>query len=490
MAKAGNSCCRHGPGYASPLDAMKNGPREKLLYIIAVQPDLKHSDGDYLATVDVDPTSSTYSQVIHRTYTKAKGNELHHSGWNTCSSCYEVKDQDVVIPKRDKLVCPALNSNRVYVFDMSQDERKPVLYRVIDSTVLNEHNVSAPHTTHCMYDGTVLISTMGDRDDNAKGDFIQFDNQFNCLGTWARGDKQPDCGYDFWYQPHFDVLVASEWGAPKLFKRGFKMSDIENPKEYGRTLNFYRLSDHKLFQTIDLGTDGITPLEVRFLHDPLKAIGFVGCALNSNLYCFYRPNENDEQFVCEKVVDIPNKKLSVDGVETEIGGMMADILLSLDDKWLYMNNWLHGDVRQYDISNPKKPILKGQLFLGGVANRKPNVRIVDDKELDYEPKPVFMKGRQLEGAPQMLQLSLDGKRLYASSSLYSPWDRQFYPDMVAKGGHVVLIDVDTEEGGLTLNPDFFVDFGAEPNGPALPHEIRYPGGDCTSEVWLAQTANK
>lgn len=89
-----------------------------------------------------------------------------------------------------------------------------------------------------------------------------------------------------------------------------------------------------------------------------------------------------------------------------------------------MNNWLHGDVRQYDISDPLKPVLKGQLFLGGVANREPNVRIVEDLELDYEPKPVFKNGRRLEGAPQMLQLSLDGKRLYVSSSLYSPWDRQ------------------------------------------------------------------
>lgn len=103
---------------------------------------------------------------------------------------------------------------------------------------------------------------------------------------------------------------------------------------------------------------------------------------------------------------------------------MADILISLDDKYLYMNNWLHGDVRQYDISDPLHPKLKGQLYLGGVANRKPNVRIIEDKELDYEPKPVFKNGRRLEGAPQMLQLSLDGKRLYVSSSLYSPWDRQ------------------------------------------------------------------
>lgn len=44
--------------------------------------------------------------------------------------------------------------------------------------------------------------------------------------------------------------------------------------------------------------------------------------------------------------------------------------------------------------------------------------------------------------------------------------------MVEKGGYVVMIDVDSETGGLTLNPDFFIDFGAEPNGAMLPHEIR------------------
>ena len=30
----------------------------------------------------------------------------------------------------------------------------------------------------------------------------------------------------------------------------------------------------------------------------------------------------------------------------------------------------------------------------------------------------------------MIQLSLDGKRLYVTTSLYSAWDRQFYPDLV------------------------------------------------------------
>ena len=50
---------------------------------------------------------------------------------------------------------------------------------------------------------------------------------------------------------------------------------------------------------------------------------------------------------------------------------------------------------------------------------------------------------------------------------------------------LLQIDVDHDKGGLTLNENLVVDFGAEPDGPALAHEIRYPGGDCTSDIYLA-----
>ena len=53
-----------GPGYKSPLDAMRNGPREKLVYIPCIQPLAQETHRqDYLATVDVDPGSPTYSKV-------------------------------------------------------------------------------------------------------------------------------------------------------------------------------------------------------------------------------------------------------------------------------------------------------------------------------------------------------------------------------------------------------------------------------------------
>ena len=82
----------------------------------------------------------------------------------------------------------------------------------------------------------------------------------------------------------------------------------------------------------------------------------------------------------------------------------------------------------------------------------------------------------------MIQLSLDGKRLYVTNSLLSVWDKQFYPDVIEKGSHMLQIDVDTENGGLSA--DFFVDFGSEPDGPSLAHDMRYPGGDCTSDIWI------
>ena len=84
----------------------------------------------------------------------------------------------------------------------------------------------------------------------------------------------------------------------------------------------------------------------------------------------------------------------------------------------------------------------------------------------------------------MIQLSLDGKRLYVTTSLFSTWDNQFYPQMKEAGGCMVMLDCDNEKGGMRLNDKFFVDFADEPNGPSRAHETRYPGGDCTSDIWI------
>ena len=56
-------------------------------------------------------------------------------------------------------------------------------------------------------------------------------------------------------------------------------------------------------------------------------------------------------------------------------GLITDIVLSLDDRFLYFCNWLHGDIRQYDVTDTSHPKLVGQLFIGGSIVRGGAVKV-------------------------------------------------------------------------------------------------------------------
>ena len=58
------------------------------------------------------------------------------------------------------------------------------------------------------------------------------------------------------------------------------------------------------------------------------------------------------------------------------------------------------------------------------------MKVVKDVELKEQPDVAYVKGKKIEGGPKMLELSLDGKRLYFSTSIFSVWDKQFYPEMI------------------------------------------------------------
>ncbi|MBD2019546.1 selenium-binding family protein [Leptolyngbya sp. FACHB-36] len=447
-----HACC--GPGYASPEAAM-NAEREKLLYTIALYTGTGIEEPDYLAVVDVDPTSPTYSQVIHRLSMPYLGDELHHFGWNACSSCH-----DDASKSRRFLVVPGIRSSRIYIIDTA--DAAPKIHKIIEpEDIKAKTNLSAPHTVHCLANSQVMISMLGDGEGNAPGGFLLLDENFDILGRWEQQADAMQFNYDFWYQPRHNVMVSSEWGAPKTFYPGFDLNDV-GAGNYGRHLHFWDWQNRTIQQSVDLGEDGMIPLEVRFHHNPDSTHGYVGAALSSNIWHWSKTNGHWD---VAKVVDVP--AIDLEGFPVPLPSLITDLLLSLDDRFLYFSNWLHGDIRQYDVSDPANPKLVGQVWCGGLLGKSGDVN-----------------GHTLTGGPQMLQLSLDGKRLYVTSSLFSTWDNQFYPDMSKTGSYMLQIDCNTETGGLAINPNFFVDFGSEPQGPARAHEMRYPGGDCTSDIWV------
>ncbi len=441
--------------FATP-DAARKSPAETLAYVAAVYVGTEVRKPDYLATVDLDPKSATYSQVIHRLAMPNVGDELHHFGWNACASCHGQR-------ARRYLIVPGLASGRIHILDTA-DPRRPTLHKVIEpKEVIAKAKLTGPHTVHCLSDGTIMISMLSDQDGNAPGGFLLLDEKFDVVGRWGSNLEGMNFNYDFWYQPRHNVMVSSEWGALNTVRPGFKLDDVKAGK-YGRKLNFWDWDAKRITQSIDLGEGGLLPLEVRFHHNPDSTHGFVGAALSSAIWHWYK-DKSGGAWKAEKVIQVEPKE--VKGWDFPVPGLITDVVLSLDDRWLYFSDWLHGDLRQYDVSDPSKPRLTGRVWLGGVLGNSPRVG-----------------GSELVGGPQMLQLSLDGKRLYVTSSLFSSWDNQFYPKLAKSGSYLLMVDCDTDKGGLALNERFHIDFGKEPDGPARAHEVRFPGGDSTSDIWI------
>jgi selenium-binding protein 1 len=403
----------------------------------------------------VNPESDSYCEIIDRVEMPNKGDELHHFGWNACSSSCHVEGLE-----RQHLIVPGNRSSRLHVVD-TEDRRNPEMVTVIEPEEVHEHDLSAPHTVHCIPDGEILISMLGDADGELPGGFLELNDDFEVVGRWdPPGDVEMN--YDFWYQPRQNVMISSEWAAPNVYQPGFDLEDVE-AGNYGHRLHFWDWEAREVEQTVDLGEEGLIPLEVRFLHTPESTHGFVNAALSSNVFHFWEDRETNE-YRAEKVIDFESR--DHEDWDMPVPALPTDILLSMDDRYLFGGNWLHGDVYMYDVSDPKNPREADTLSVGGLFGDVQTVQ-----------------GREIVGGPQMLQLSLDGERLYWTTSLYSTWDNQFFPDEAEKGSVMLKADVNPRRGTMTLDEDFLVDFGQVPTGPARAHEIRWPDGDCTSDVW-------
>jgi selenium-binding protein 1 len=437
---------QHRPAsfHTSPAEAV-TAPPEELLYLACLHEGTGVEKPDFLAIVDAER-----GRIVHELAMPNIGDELHHFGWNRCSSaCHG--------PDRSHLIVPGFRSSRIHVVNVADDPRRPRIETVIErDEVVRATGLTRPHTVHCMPGENIVISMLGDADGNGACGFAVLDARtFEVKGRWENGGPHPLLNYDFWYQPRQNVLASSEFGEPNAYERGFDLDDVAAGR-YGSRLHFWNLSERRLEQTLELGETGLVPLEVRWLHDPDADEGFVGAALSSTMWHFHRENGS---YRADEVI-------AVEGIEQEgwpfpVPGLITDLVVSMDDRFLYFSNWLQGDLRQYDISDPSAPKLTGQLQLGGVLGRPSDA------------------GRDLGGGPQMLQLSLDGRRLYVTNSLYSTWDNQFYP-----GLRSWLLRIDcAPDGGMEVDRNFFVDFHDRPEGPARAHEVRLQGGDCTTEIF-------
>ena len=451
--------------YPSPRMAMK-APAETVAYVAAFDPARREPDA--IAVVDVDPGSPSYAKIIANVAMPNVGDELHHFGWNACSSCLCPNAPHPHVERR-YLVVPGLRSSRIHVIDTKPYGRKPRIVKVIEPEEVAERaGYTRPHTVHCGPDG-IYVAALGNEEGKEPGGVFLMDHEsFDVLGRWEIDRGPQRLAYDAWWHLGHDTLVTSEWGTPDTFENGL-VPEILLGAKYGRRLHFWDLHTRKHQQTIDFGAKYQLVFELRPAHDPTKAYGFVNCVisledLSSSIWTWHR---DGNQWAVTKIIDIPAEPADPDKLPPLLKGFKAvpplvtDIDLSMDDKFLYVACWGTGEMRQYDVSDPLAPKLTGQVRIGGIVARATH--------------PGAANGA-LNGGPQMVEISRDGRRIYFTNSLYGAIDDQFYPDGVE--GWMVKLDA-KPEGGIEFDEKFFV---AWPKSHR-PHQVRLEGGDCSSDSY-------
>jgi selenium-binding protein 1 len=258
--------------------------------------------------------------------------------------------------------------------------------------------------------------------------------------------------------------------------------------KYGNSLHVWDLRTGTHQQKLPLGDEYQMTLELRPARDPRKAYGFVGVVislkdLSASIWVWYKeggqsgtggqsgkgassaPSASSGEWKVKKVIEIPAEPADPADLPPLLQGfkavppLVSDINLSLDDRQLYVSCWGTGELRQYDVSDPFNPKLTATTQIGGIVRRA-----------GHPAKP----SKRLNGGPQMVELSRDGRRVYLTNALYSPWDEQFYP----AGVESWMVKFDTRpEGGMALDSKFFL----EMEQGVRCHQVRLQGGDASSD---------
>jgi len=450
--------------YPSPR-AAREAPPETMAYVALINPTPEDGRPDAIAVVDCDRDSGKFGETVGRLDLPYAGDELHHFGWNACSSalCPYAPHPHV---RRRYLIVPGLRSSRIYVVDTEPDPTSPRIVKTIEPEELAARTgYSRPHTVHCGPDG-IYVSAIGNAAGDAPGGIFVLDHDtFDPLGAWEIERGPQRLAYDFWWHLGWDTMVTSEWGTPKQVESGVQ-PELLMGKEYGRRLHFWDLRARRHLKSLVLGDDNQMVLELRPAHDPTKRYGFVNVVLSltdlsSSIWVWYY---RDGDWQARKVIEIPAEPADAADLPPAlqpfgaVPPLVSDIALSLDDRFLYVACWGTGELRQYDVTDPFAPKLVSSVHLGGIVRRTA-----------HPTRPA----QPLGGGPQMIELSRDGRRVYVTNSLYLAWDAQFYPEGI--GGWLARLDVGAN-GGLTAAPDFFLDFGH-----MRPHQVRLQGGDASSD---------
>jgi len=398
----------------SPYMAKISG-QEDFVYVWTLGVKGVGDEQDKLVTVDVRPSSDNYGKVIH---TRSVGgrNEAHHSGFTD---------------DRRYLWAAGLDTSKIFIFDVYTNPAKPKLHKVITDFVAKSGGVVGPHTTYALPGRMMMTALSNNKDHGGRSALVEYTNSGDYIAThWVPTDSQLNgavktgqyadgYNYDVRVLPRRNLMLTSSFTGWSNYMMDFgkMLSDPTAMKQFGATMVQWNLKTRKPVKIFDVPG---APLEIRCALKPEHNYCFTSTALTSKIWLIYEDAKG--QWQSKEVADI--------GDPSKIP-LPVDISIQSDDQLLWVNTFMDGKTRGFDISDP------------------------------FNPKQIYEK--KIGSQVNMVSSSWDGKRLYYTSSLLSNWDKKGQDNEQ----FLKLYHWD----GSALKQQFAIDFMQEKLG--RPHQMRF-----------------
>lgn len=321
-------------------------------------------EADKLVTINVDSKSPAYGKVINSLSVGGRG-EAHHMG---------------LTDDRRYLWAGRLDDNKIFIFDLI-DPAKPKLIKTITDFAAKTGYVG-PHTFYAI-PGRMLIQALS----NAKShDGVTAMVTYSNDGNYVATTKMPitnggdGYGYDIGINPAKNALLTSSFTGwtNYMMDLGTLVKDSAAMKNFGKTMVMW---DLKAMQPKKIFEVPGAPLEIRWSLKPQDNWAITATALTSKLW-LVRQNDKSEWEA---------KDVATIGDPAKVP-LPVDISIAADAKSLWVNTFMDGTTRLFDLTDPTAP------------------------------KEIYSK--KIGSQVNMVSQSYDGKRVYFTTSLLANWDKK------------------------------------------------------------------
>ncbi len=370
---------------------------------------------DKLVTVATNPKSEHYGKVVASLSVGGR-NEAHHSGFTD---------------DRHYLWAGGLDTNKVFIFDVHTNPGKPTLHKVITDFVDKSGGVVGPHTTYALPGRMIITGLSNNKDHGGRTAIVEYTNEGEFISTYwnptddnlrgaiKTGKYADGYGYDVRVLPRVNAMFTSSFTGWSNYMMDFgkMLGDPEAMKRFGNTVTVWNLHTRKPEKVFDVPG---APLEIRCAWDAAHDYCFTTTALTSKIWLIFL--DKDGEWQVEDVADI--------GDASKVP-LPVDISISNDDSRLWVNTFMDGKTRLFDITDPHAPVQVMEEQIGTQVN--------------------------------MVSSSWDSTRLYYTTSLLGNWDKK------GDDNEQFLKLYHYEDGKLVKK--FEIDFIAEKLGRA--HQMRF-----------------